>query len=104
MKYRAFVFYRCASSHIFAENLELALKAYAKPFWKSPMATFRDEKYLRPGIDLPGMIQDALENSEVPGAPGISGRRGIHLGSRRVEPVAKLPRAVREADHGTHGR
>ncbi len=57
----AFISYKHAVSRGFAENLELALKAYAKPLWHSPIAIFRDEKYLRPGLDLPQMIQDALD-------------------------------------------
>src|SRR6266566_2600691 len=64
MKYRAFISYKHAVSREFAENLELALKAYAKPLWHPPIAIFRDEKYLRAGLDLPQMIKDALDQSE----------------------------------------
>jgi hypothetical protein len=53
MKYRAFISYKHASSSGFAERLELAIKAYAKPIWQPPAAIFRDEKYLRPGANLP---------------------------------------------------
>jgi WD40 repeat protein len=63
-KYRAFISYKHASSSGFAERLELAIKAYAKPIWQPPMAIFRDEKYLKPGGDLPGMIREALNESE----------------------------------------
>lgn len=64
MKYQAFISYKHASSSGFAERLELAIKAYAKPIWRPPAAIFRDEKYLRPGADLPQMIRDALAQSE----------------------------------------
>ena len=64
MGYRAFISYKHAASRGFAENLELALKAFAKPLWQPPIAIFRDEKYLRPGIDLPKKISDALAASE----------------------------------------
>jgi len=64
MKYKAFISYRHAVSKEFAENLELALKAYAKPLWRPPIAIFRDEKYLKAGLDLPKMIMDALDQSE----------------------------------------
>src|ERR1700752_795131 len=64
MKYKAFISYKHRASTKFTENLELALKSYAKPLWHPPMAIFRDEKYLRPGLDLPKMIRDALEQSE----------------------------------------
>ena len=64
MKYKAFISYKHVSATTFASNLELALKAYAKPIHRAPMPIFRDEKYLRAAIDLPGAIQDALEASE----------------------------------------
>lgn len=64
MKYRAFISYKHVSSTVFAENLELAVKAYAKPIWRPPMRVFRDEKYLRPGMDLPRLIRRALTASE----------------------------------------
>jgi hypothetical protein len=64
MKYKAFISYRHATSKEFAENLELALKSYAKPLWHAPIAIFRDEKHLRPGPDLPKMIREALNESE----------------------------------------
>ena len=64
MKYRAFISYKHASSSGFAERLELAIKAYAKPIWQPPAAIFRDEKYLRPGANLPQMIKEALEQSD----------------------------------------
>jgi len=64
MKYEAFISYRHAASREFAENLELALKAYAKPLWRPPIAIFRDEKYLKAGLDLPKMIKDALDQSK----------------------------------------
>ena len=64
MKYRAFISYKHLGSRDFAEQLELAIKAYAKPIWQPPASIFRDEKYLKPGPDLPGMIRDALDESE----------------------------------------
>ena len=64
MKYRAFISYKHIASTGFAENLELAIKAYAKPIWRPPMKVFRDEKYLRPGVNLPGLIRDSLDQSE----------------------------------------
>lgn len=64
MRYRAFISYKHLASGGFAERLELAIKAYAKPLWQPPMAIFRDEKYLKPGLDLPQMIKDALDQSE----------------------------------------
>jgi hypothetical protein len=62
-RYQAFISYKHVASSRFAENLELAIKAYAKPWLRPPIAIFRDEKYLRPGIDLPGMIERALAES-----------------------------------------
>jgi WD40 repeat protein len=46
------------------ESLEGALRAYAKPLWKPPIAIFRDERVLLPGDDLPTSIRCALESSE----------------------------------------
>jgi hypothetical protein len=39
-RYKAFISYKHAASTRFAENLELALKAYAKPIYRPPMAAF----------------------------------------------------------------
>jgi hypothetical protein len=64
MKFKAFISYKHVSSTRFAERLELALKAYAKPLYRPPMAIFRDEKHLRAGGDLPGLIRAALAASE----------------------------------------
>jgi WD40 repeat protein len=64
MKYKAFISYKHVSSTRFAENLELAIKAYAKPIWRPPTKIFRDEKYLKPGMNLPKLIQSALDDSE----------------------------------------
>ena len=63
-KYKAFISYKHVGSSKFAENLELAVKSYAKPLWRLPVRIFRDEKYLSPGPDLWGMISEALEDSE----------------------------------------
>jgi WD40 repeat protein len=64
MGYQAFISYKHMGSSAFAERLELALKAYAKPLWRLPIRVFRDEKYLKPGLDLPKMIKDALDQSD----------------------------------------
>lgn len=64
MQYKAFISYKHASSSEFAERLELALKSYAKPLWRPPIAIFRDEKYMTPGLNLPQMIREALAQSE----------------------------------------
>jgi hypothetical protein len=64
MRYQAFICYKHVGSNAFAERLELALKAYAKPLWRAPIPIFRDEKYLKPGLDLPKMIKDALDQSD----------------------------------------
>ncbi len=63
MKYKAFISYKHLTSTKFAEHLELAIKAYAKPIWQPPIKIFRDEKYLKPGINLPDLIRTALDDS-----------------------------------------
>jgi len=63
-KFKAFISYKHMASSHFAENLELSIKAYAKPIYRPPIAVFRDEKYLKPGLDLPQMIRNALDESE----------------------------------------
>jgi hypothetical protein len=62
-RFAAFISYRHKKSSEFAENLELAIKAYAKPIWQRPMDVFRDEKYLVPGKPLDELIRAALEGS-----------------------------------------
>lgn len=65
MKYKAFISYRHSpQSRLHAERLESALRRYAKPLWKPPIAIFRDERVLRPGDDLPSRLREALLNSE----------------------------------------
>lgn len=65
MSYVAFISYRHSFlSRPHAEQLEAALKRYAKPLWKPPIAIFRDERVLRPGDDLPVVIRRALEQSQ----------------------------------------
>ena len=65
MRYVAFISYmHSASSRPHAESLERALKRYAKPLWKAPIAIFRDERVLRPGDDLPAEIRKALVSSD----------------------------------------
>jgi WD40 repeat protein len=63
MKYEAFISYKHAVSGSFARQLELALKKYARPLLKPPRQIFRDEQFLAPGIDLPGLIKNALDQS-----------------------------------------
>lgn len=54
MAYVAFISYKHSpTSRLQAEALEQALKRYAKPLWRPPIAIFRDERVLRPGDDLP---------------------------------------------------
>jgi WD40 repeat protein len=65
MKYKTFISYRHTPfSQLRAERLERAIKRYARPIWKPPMAVFRDERVLRPGDDLPKEIREGLETSE----------------------------------------
>ncbi len=65
MKYVAFISYKhSATSRPHAEQIESALKRYAKPLLKPPIAIFRDERVLRPGDDLPTQIRSALEESQ----------------------------------------
>jgi WD40 repeat protein len=63
-RYRAFISYKHGRSRVFAERLESALMAYAKPLLGRPIAIFRDERHLRPGIDLPALIRSALTDSD----------------------------------------
>lgn len=63
-EYKAFISYKHVASSKFANNLEFAVKNYAKPLWQPPMKIFRDEKYLVPGLNLGEMIFNALESSE----------------------------------------
>ena len=62
--YKAFISYKHTVSTSFAERLEAALKAYAKPLLSRPIKIFRDEKHLAPGMDLPTLIKKALDDSE----------------------------------------
>lgn len=65
MKYVAFISYKHSpTSRPHAESIERALKKYAKPLWRPPIAIFRDERVLRPGDNLPNEIRYALEHSE----------------------------------------
>ncbi len=65
MKYVAFISYRHTDAgRRHAERLESALKQYAKPFWKPPIAIFRDDRVVRPGEDLPRVIRDGLHESQ----------------------------------------
>jgi hypothetical protein len=70
-RFKAFISYKHVKSSRFAENLELAIKAYAKPIYRPPMAVFRDEKYLVPGADLSVKITRALEDSEFEGVSDL---------------------------------
>lgn len=65
MSYVAFISYKHSDvSRPHAEQLEAALKRYAKPLWKPPISIFRDERVFRPGDDLPGGIRKALKESK----------------------------------------
>jgi WD40 repeat protein len=65
MKYTAFISYRHSIvGRAHAESLERALKRYAKPIWKAPIAIFRDERVLRAGDDLPAVVRKGLEDSQ----------------------------------------
>jgi WD40 repeat protein len=64
MRYAAFISYKHSpASRPQAEQLESALKKYAKPLWKPPVSIFRDERVLRPGDDLPVELHKALRES-----------------------------------------
>src|SRR5215831_7420039 len=63
-RYKAFISYKHGKSSDFARCLEQTLKAYAKPTLKPPLRIFRDERHLKPGISLPKLIVEALDNSE----------------------------------------
>ena len=65
MRYLAFISYsHMVHSRAHAEALETAVKRYARPFLKAPIAIFRDERVLRPGDSLPIEIRRSLEASE----------------------------------------
>jgi TIR domain-containing protein len=64
LAYKAFISYKHVTSSGFARGLETALMAYAKPLLARPIGIFRDEKHLAPGIDLPALINEALDASE----------------------------------------
>nr|VFJ87247.1 MAG: TIR domain-containing protein [Candidatus Kentron sp. H]VFJ88899.1 MAG: TIR domain-containing protein [Candidatus Kentron sp. H]VFJ95135.1 MAG: TIR domain-containing protein [Candidatus Kentron sp. H] len=63
-RFATFISYKHVSSTGFAMRLERALKGYAKPLLARPRRIFRDEKHIAPGIDLPRLIEEALEDSE----------------------------------------
>jgi hypothetical protein len=63
-RYSAFISYKHETSTGFAAQLESALKSYAKPYLQRPIRVFRDERHLTPGINLPKLIEDALDASE----------------------------------------
>nr|VFK55900.1 MAG: TIR domain-containing protein [Candidatus Kentron sp. TUN]VFK61940.1 MAG: TIR domain-containing protein [Candidatus Kentron sp. TUN] len=63
-RFAAFISYKHVSSTSFAAQLERTLKSYAKPLLTRPRKIFRDENYLAPGVDLPRLIKEALDNSE----------------------------------------
>ena len=64
MQYKAFISYKHHINTQFAIQLESDLKRYAKPLLKPPIKIFRDEKHLAPGVDLPELIRNALNDSE----------------------------------------
>nr|VFJ59681.1 MAG: TIR domain-containing protein [Candidatus Kentron sp. FW] len=63
-RFAAFISYKHVSSTSFAAQLERALKSYAKPLLARPRKIFRDEKHFAPGVDLPRLIEEALQDSE----------------------------------------
>jgi len=64
-KYKAFISYRHSENgRRHAVALETALKRYAKPRFSPPMKIFRDEKHMKPDINLPRQINDGLAHSE----------------------------------------
>ncbi len=64
-KYKAFISYRHSEDgQRHAVALEAALKRYAKPRLSFPMKIFRDEKHMKPDINLPKQINEGLKNAE----------------------------------------
>ena len=64
-RYAAFISYRHTDYDLeHARSLETALRRYAKPLWRPPIAIFRDARVLKPGDDLPRGIRKALVGSE----------------------------------------
>lgn len=64
-KYKAFISYRHSDEgRRHAVALETALKRFAKPRFVRPMKIFRDEKHMKPDINLPRQISEGLANSE----------------------------------------
>jgi WD40 repeat protein len=62
-KYKAFVSYKHGGLPL-AARLAVALRTYAKPLFSLSPQIFRDEDYLVPKADLPGLIRSALDGSE----------------------------------------
>ncbi len=63
--YKAFISYRHSENgRRHAVALETALKRYAKPTLAQPMKIFRDEKHMKPDLNLPKLIRNGLDNSE----------------------------------------
>ena len=63
-RYKAFISYKHAVLPTFTSEFERALKTYGKPLFARPLRVFRDEAHLTPGIDLPKLIAEALDDSE----------------------------------------
>ncbi len=63
-KYNAFISYKHGAGTGYAVPLKRAIQRYAKFFLSPSRKIFRDEEYLKPGIDLPAMIRTSLENAE----------------------------------------
>jgi WD40 repeat protein len=63
-RFDAFISYKHESGTGFAVPLARTLQRYAKFFLARSRTLFRDEEYLKPGIDLPEMIREALEDAE----------------------------------------
>jgi len=65
MNYVAFISHKYSPrSRRQAERLEGALNQDSNPWWKPPIAIFRDERVLHPGDNLPAGIRKALEESD----------------------------------------
>ncbi|RYZ01834.1 MAG: TIR domain-containing protein [Myxococcales bacterium] len=63
MKYQAFISYKHGALPL-AQRLSVAMRQYAKPLFTLSPRIFRDEDYLVPEGDLPGLIRNALDTSE----------------------------------------
>lgn len=76
-KYKAFISYRHSENgQRHAVALETALKRFAKPRFSLPMKIFRDEKHMKPDINLPRRINDGLtQSAEIQPGSGTHGAK-----------------------------